>query len=495
MRIIRFFLLFSLFPVQLLAQSDTRPNIVLIMADDHAVNAVKSRQSHLEAFSYTENIDRIGREGARFNNAFVTNSICTPSRATILTGQYSHKNDVYILGQPLDRNRETVATLLQDAGYHTAVFGKWHLLTDPAGFDEYNVLRVQGRYHNPVFNVKGFDEDVEFEGHTTDVITDMTLDYLRERASSDEPFIVMTHFKAAHDPWDAPARYHGMFEQRYIPEPPNLLDTYEYRSEAAHRTSLKFEYLNQRTYPHHHPESLDRDALRKHVYQQYIKDYLQCIAGIDDGVGKILDYLDESGLSENTVVIYTSDQGHFLGEHGFFSKRFVYEESIRIPLMIRYPKAIPAGLEIDELVINTDFAPTLLTFAGERVPASMQGRSVLGLTQGETVSDWRSSFYYRYWQHILHREVAAHYAVRTHRYKLIYYYGLPLGMTDEESTDPEWELFDLDADPLEMRNVYNDPSYATVVKELKQELMRLKVEVEDTDDRFPALVEQNESIW
>ena len=297
------------------------------------------------------------------------------------------------------------------------------------------------------------------EGHTTDVITDMTLDFLKER-DDDEPFMLMTHYKAAHDPWDAPQRFHSLYQNQHIAEPVNLLDTYENRSEAAKRTGLKFEKLNQGTYPHHHPESLDRDALRKHVYQQYIKDYLRCIAGINEGVGQILDYLEESGLDENTIVIYTSDQGHFLGEHGFFSKRFIYEESIRIPLVIRMPGAeSPPGNVNSELITHADFAPTMLDMAGITPPASMQGRSFKPMLLNQTIDDWRDSFYYRYWQHLLHREVAAHYGIRTHRYKLIYYHGQPLGKTDYEATEPEWELFDLEADPLEMRNVYYDPSY------------------------------------
>jgi len=454
------------------------PNILFIMADDHAAHAISAYGSKI---NQTPNIDRIARDGMRLANCFVTNSICTPSRASILTGEYSHKNGVYTLGDELDPSRPHAGHWLQQAGYQTAMIGKWHLKTDPAGFDYWNVLPGQGRYHDPILKEMGRGER-EHTGHSTDVITDLSLDWLRTREPG-QPFFLMCHYKAPHRRWRPAERFASLYENEEIPEPDNLLDDYENRSNAAANATLKVgEDMTKEDLKREIPSNLKGGELRKWAYQYYIKDYLRCVAGIDENVGRLLDYLDQDGLAENTVVVYTSDQGFFLGDHGYYDKRFMYEESLRMPFLVRYPPEIAAGSVSEAMALNIDFAPAFLDWAGAAPPESVQGRSLRPVLQGNPPEDWRTSMYYRYWMHLAHHGVPAHYGVRTARYKLIYYYGDPLGTAGsiDEPTEPEWELFDLEKDPREMNNVYDDPAYADTVAELKAELERLKTEVGDT---------------
>lgn len=460
--------------------SGERPNILFIMTDDHASNAISCYGSWLAEVAKTPNLDRIAQEGMRLDNCFCTNSICTPSRATILTGQYSHLNGVYTLGDKLDGRRRNVAKLLRSAGYQTAVIGKWHLYSDPTGFDYWNVLPGQGLYHDPIMFDMG--EERRYPGYATDIITDLCLDWLRNR-DRDKPFFLNCHHKAPHRPWEPDAKHATMYEDTEIPEPHNLLDDYCSRSRAAANATLRIgEHMNATDVKQEIPEALKGDALRRWAYQLYLKDYLRCIASVDDNVGRLLDYLDEEGLTQNTVVIYTSDQGMFIGEHGYYDKRFMYEESLRMPFLVRHPPEVEAGAINDDIVLNTDFAPLFLDYAGVATPDDMQGRSFRTILRGQTPSDWRTSMYYRYWMHLSHHGVPAHYGLRTKRYKLIYYYGDPLGMTGavDEPTDPEWELFDLEKDPYEMNNVHDDPEYAEVVPELERELHQLKEEAGDT---------------
>jgi arylsulfatase A-like enzyme len=473
-----------------------RPNILFIMGDDHTAQAISCYGSILAPYANTKNIDRLAAEGARLENCFCTNSICAPSRATILTGQYSHINGVYTLLDSFEPQRKTFPTLLQNAGYQTALFGKWHLGTTPQGFDDYAIIEGQGRYRNPILYMKDKGKPQVFNGHSTDVLTDLTIDWMK-KADRSKPFCLLCHYKATHDPWDSPDRFKQLYEDVEIPEPENLLDDYSDRSEAAARTTLKLEMLDQKTYPHEVPKDASLAEIRKVVYQQYIKDFLRCGAGIDENVGRILDYLDDAGLTQNTVVIYTADQGHFLGEHGYFSKRFMYEEALRMPFLVRYPKEIRRGAVNDDITLNIDFAPFLLDYGGVTVPPDMQGRSFRANVAGRTPPDWRKSMYYRYWMHMMHRNVAAHYGVRTHRYKLIFYYGLGLGRpgTLEETTKPEWELFDLEKDPHEMHNVYLDPGYAEVGEVLKTELLRLKRSYGDTDEEYQQIKEVQQKHW
>jgi arylsulfatase A-like enzyme len=417
----------------------------------------------------------------RMNNCFCTNSICTPSRAAILTGQYSHRNGVYTLGDRFDGSRNHVAKELQTAGYQTAMVGKWHLASDPTGFDYWNILPGQGLYHDPVFIDRG--EKKKHQGYCTDLIADFSLDWLKQRDRK-KPFFLMSHHKAPHRAWDPAGKYAKLFDGRDIPEPDNLLDHYEGRARSVAGVKMRVgEDHNKRDLKVERPAGLEGDALRKWAYQYYIKDYLRCVQSVDDNVGRMLDYLDAEGLARNTIVIYTSDQGFFLGDHGWYDKRLMYEESLRMPFLIRYPAAIRPGGTNDDIVLNIDFAPTFLDYAGVRAPAEMQGRSFRPNLQGRTPRDWRTAMYYRYWMHNSNdHHVPAHYGIRTRQHKLIYFYGKPLGMrgAHEPATEPEWELYDLRKDPREMRNVYADPAYRGVVDQLKTELDRLQKEAGDT---------------
>ncbi len=460
------------------------PNILFIMSDDHASHAISSYGSRINR---TPHLDRIAAEGMRFDNCFCTNSICTPSRAAILTGTYNHINRVTTLKTPMDNRLLTFNKILQQAGYSTAVFGKWHLGEGPdycpAGFDDWAVLPGQGLYHNPQFIFKGENGGTwrTVKGYVTDIITDMCLEWLEKRDPK-KPFCLLYHHKAPHRHWEPDEKHAHLYLNEEIPEPETLYDTYENRSSAAREAKMRVGTdmitLDMKC---EISTDLSENELRKWAYQRYIKDYLRVIASIDDNVGRVLNYLDEKGLTENTLVIYTSDQGFFLGDHGWYDKRFMYEESLRMPLLIRYPKEIKPGSINQDIVLNVDFAPLFLDLAGIPIPASFQGRSFRPLLRGETPADWRKSMYYRYWMHKSHHNVYAHYGVRTHRYKLIYFYNDALGQPGaiDETYEPEWELFDLEKDPHELMNVYCDPGYAGIVQTLKDEMHRLQTEVGD----------------
>ncbi len=454
-----------------------QPNILYIMADDHAAHAISAYGSRI---NQTPNIDRVASGGARLTNCFCTNSICTPSRAAILTGQYSHVNGVYTLDDKLDPKRNHVGKELQKAGYQTAMIGKWHLATDPTGFDYWSILPGQGAYYDPVFIEEGTRK--KHPGYVTDLIGDFTLDWLKRRDKS-RPFFTMCHHKAPHRPWQPDPKYKSLFEGQTIPEPDNLFDHYEGRARSVAAVTMRVgEDMSQTDLKRPVPEGMKGDALRKWGYQLYIKDYLRCVRSVDDNVGRVLDYLDAEHLSENTIVIYTSDQGFFLGDHGWFDKRLMYEESLRMPFLMRYPGAIRPGTVNRDMVLNIDFAPMFLDYAGASAPPNMQGRSFRKCVEGRTPRDWRKSMYYRYWMHnTSDHHVPAHYGLRTDRWKLIYYYGKPLGMTGAEppDTQPDWELFDVRNDPREMHNLYHDPKYAGLVKKLTAELMQRQKEAGD----------------
>lgn len=473
-----------------------KPNIIFIMSDDHAAHAMSCYGSKINK---TPNLDRIADGGMRFDNCFCNNSICTPSRATILTGTYNHINGVTTLATPMDNRLQTFPKLLQNNGYQTAVFGKWHLGVGPehcpAGFDDWAVFPDQGRYHNPEFIFKGPDggRTRTVPGYATDIITDMSLDWLKQR-DTEKPFCLLYHHKAPHRPWYSDEKHADMFLNEDVPEPETLYDDYSNRAAAAAAAEMRVgRDMSALDLKCEMPKELPDNELRKWAYQRYIKDYLRVVASMDDNVGRVLDYLDEEGLTENTLVIYTSDQGFFLGDHGWYDKRFMYEESLRMPFILRYPKEVKPGSINDDIVVNVDFAPLLLDLAGLPVPDDMQGRSLRELLKGQTPDDWRQSMYYRYWMNKAHHNVAAHYGVRTHKYKLIYYYYDGCGQEGTENAsrdggdggisidglEPEWELFDLEKDPYEMNNVYSTPAYAKVVTELKAELHRLQQEVGD----------------
>ncbi len=464
--------------------SDSRPNILFIMSDDHASHALSCYGSRINK---TPNLDRIAGGGVRFDNCFCTNSICTPSRATILTGTYNHMNGVTTLSTPMDNRLQTFPKLLQENGYQTAIFGKWHLGTGPdhcpTGFDNWAVLPGQGRYHNPEFIFKGPDGGTTrtVPGYATDLITDMSLDWLKERDRC-RPFCLLYHHKAPHRPWYPDEKHAQMFLNEDVPEPETLYDDYSNRASAAAAAEMRVgPHMNSADLKCEVPKELPENELRRWAYQRYIKDYLRVVASVDDNVGRVLDYLDEEGLAENMVVIYTSDQGFFLGDHGWYDKRFMYEESLRMPFILRYPKEVKPGSLHDDIVLNVDFASLFLDLAGVPIPEEFQGRSFLPILQGNTPPDWRQAMYYRYWMHKAHHNVYAHYGVRTKRYKLIYYYADALGQAGavDEPHAPEWELFDLQRDPRELHNVYDDPAYGDTVAELKRELHRIQEEVGD----------------
>ena len=464
----------------------TRPNILFIMSDDHAAHAMSCYGSRI---NHTPNLDRIASEGMRLDRCFCTNSICTPSRATILTGTYNHVNGVTTLDTPMDAGLQTFPKLLRESGYQTAVFGKWHLGEHrdfqycPTGFDDWAVLPGQGFYHNPEFIFKGPRGPVQrtVMGYVTDLITDFCLDWLQNR-DRERPFCLLYHHKAPHRHWNPDEKHAAMYLNEDIPEPDTLYDDYSNRASAAAAAEMRVGvHMTQLDMKCEVPKNIPEREMRKWAYQRYIKDYLRVIASVDDNVGRVLDYLDADGLTENTVVIYCSDQGFFLGDHGWYDKRFMYEESLKMPFVVRYPKEIEPGSVSDAMVLNVDFAPLFLDFAGLPIPKGMQGRSFRPVLGGETPPDWRDSMYYRYWMHKAHHNVYAHYGLRTKRFKLIYYYsdGLnQMGALDEKY-EPEWELFDLERDPAEMHNVYADPAYTDTVRELKAELHRQQAAVGD----------------
>jgi arylsulfatase A-like enzyme len=460
-----------------LAAVRPQPNILYIMADDHAAHAISAYGSRINR---TPNLDRLATGGVRLTNCFCTNSICTPSRAAILTGQYSHKNGVYTLNDQIDPNRNNVAKEMQKAGYQTAMIGKWHLGTNPTGFDYWNILPGQGVYYDPTFIEAGGRK--QYKGYCTDLIGDFTLDFLKRRDPK-KPFFLMSHHKAPHRPWQPAPKYQDLFANQTIPEPDNLYDHYEGKPRSVADVRMRVgENMTRTDVKQDIPPDLKGDALRKWAYQLYIKDYLRCIQSVDDNVGRILDYLDAERLADNTIVIYTSDQGFFLGDHGWFDKRLMYEESLRMPFLMRYPRGIRPGSVNRDMVLNIDFAPTFLDYAGAKPPAEMQGRSFRRCVDGHAPKDWRKAMYYRYWMHNDNdHHVPANYGIRTERWKLIYDYGKPLGKSGAHPPDttPEWELYDMRNDPREMHNLYADPKYATVVKQLKQDLDRLQKEAGD----------------
>ncbi|MHA6484924.1 sulfatase family protein [Paenibacillus sp. strain BS8-2] len=460
----------------------TKPNILFIMSDDHAAHAMSCYGSRINK---TPNIDRIADEGMRFDNCFCTNSICSPSRAAILTGKYNHLNGVKTIDDALDGRQMTFPKLLQADGYQTAMIGKWHLGhggdADPTGFDYWTVVPGQGEYHDPMF----IDEQGErrVKGYATDIITDFTLDWLDKR-DKDRPFMVMCHHKAPHRPWQPDEKHAHLYEDEDIPEPETFYDDYSTRSQAAVEARMRIDrdlddQIDLKGSP---PEGLSPIEQKKWRYQRYMKDYLRCVASIDDNVGRVLDYLDQEGLAEDTIVIYTSDQGFFLGDHGWYDKRFMYEESLRMPFVVRYPRQISPGSVTSLMALNVDFPVTFLDYAGVDIPEDMQGHSLRPVFAGEEPAGWRTSMYYRYWMHLDEfHNVYSHYGIRTERYKLIYYYAEALGSSGsiEEKRPPEWELFDLEQDPYELNNVYSNPAYAERVPALKQEMRRLQLEVLD----------------
>jgi arylsulfatase A-like enzyme len=469
-----------------------RPNIIYIMTDDHAAHAIGAYGSRVNK---TPNLDRLAREGALLTNVFATNSICTPSRAAILTGQYSHINGVTMFNR-FDSSRMTVARLLQQGGYHTGIVGKWHLGSDPVGFDRWEILPGQGVYFNPIFYT-ATGEKTYAGRYVTEVITGLALEFLESRPRN-KPFFLMLHHKAPHRPWEPEAVHALHFAVQRIPEPFTFWDSYATRTDALHenRQRVASDLTNRdlkvtpppglsaeqlAAWRTTKPDSvtivrdgqnvtLTGEALVRWKYQRYMQDYLATVQSVDESVGRVLAFLDQSGLARNTIVIYTSDQGFFLGDHGLFDKRFMYEESIRMPFLIRWPARIKPGTRSGALALNIDFAPTFLEAAGLPAPAEMQGRSLLTILRGRTPTEWRTAMYYRYYHDPGDHNTRAHYGIRTRTHKLIYFWK-----------KDQWELFDLVNDPYELHNLYREPGQDTLTKLLQQELARLKAELRDND--------------
>jgi arylsulfatase A-like enzyme len=505
-----------------------RPNIIFIMADDHAYQAISAYSNKLIE---TPNIDRIAKEGMLFANACVTNSICAPSRATILTGKHTHIHSKIDNKMPFDTTQVTFPQLFQKAGYQTAMFGKLHFGNNPKGIDEFMILPGQGNYINPDFITnKG---DTTITGYATDIITDLTLNWLDKKRDPKKPFLLFYLHKAPHRPWWPTPEKFREFSKKQFPAPETLFDDYKNRGTAAKTAEMNI-FLHMQ-YGHDmkiRPETLDTmnevqpevdefvngfwgpygraneqqraqfdpvlDSINTFFaknwpsmsdkekmlwkYNRYMQDYLACISSVDDNVGRVLDYLDEQGLSENTIVVYTSDQGFYLGEHGWFDKRFIYNESFKTPLIVRWPHVIKAGTTNDEMVQNLDFAQTFLEAAHIPAPEDMQGESLIPLLEGHN-EDWRrDAVYYHYYEYPAVHMVKRHYGIVTKEYKLVhFYYDID-----------EWELYDRLKDPMEMMNVYNDPAYAAVVKELREKLRGLRVKYKDSEALDQKFIEQIE---
>jgi len=451
-----------------------RPNIVFIMTDDHAAHAISAYGSKV---NQTPNMDRLAKEGALFTSVFATKSICTPGRAAILTGQYSHLNGVTMFNR-FDSGRMTVARLLQQGGYYTGMIGKWHLGSDPQGFDRWEIFPGQGDYVDPVLYTATGEK--QYTGrYATDVVTELALDFIATRPA-DKPFFLMMHHKAPHRPWTPNAAHGAEFAGRTIPEPATLWDDYAGRTDALHENQQRIANdLTPQDLKQAPPAGLTGDALTRWKYQRYMQDYLATVQSVDDSVGRVLDALDQAGLGRNTIVIYTSDQGFFLGDHGLFDKRFMYEESIRMPFLVRWPAVIRPGTRIDAMGLNIDFAPTFLDAAGLPPSADMQGRSLVPVLHARTPRDWRTAMYYRYYHDPGHHNTRAHYGIRTRTHKLIYFWK-----------KDQWELYDLVKDPQEMHNLYGQPGQAALTAKLKTELARLKREAKDDDQLADVQIPQ-----
>ena len=496
-----------------------QPNILFIMADDHASKAISSYGGGI---NHTPNIDRIAHEGMRFDHCYVTNSICTPSRATILTGTYNHVNAVTTLETPINNRLPNVAKHLKTGGYQTAIIGKWHLgegkAHEPSGFDFWSVLPGQGDYFDPLFIEMG--ESLTEEGYITDIITDKSLDWL-SKADKQKPFFLMCHHKAPHREWEPHPKNRSLFMDDVV-VPSTFDDNYKNRARAAAEAKMRIKddltyddlglvqpegggevgeksrpFSSKRKIPS--PEDAtalclidkitgekfrfnSREELSQFKYQRYIKRYLRTIASIDESVGRLLDYLDTHNLAKDTLVVYTSDQGFFLGEHGWFDKRFMYEESLQMPFLARFPSEVAAGSICSQIACNVDFAPTFLDFAGLTIPSYMQGESLKPLLNQTDIQNWQQVAYHRYW---MHRDpdhnAYSHYGIRTQKYKLIYWYneGFDLPGTNHGGEDKEWELFDCEQDPLELFNIFNDPNYHEIIVKLTQILEEKMQEIGD----------------
>ena len=474
-----------------------KPNIIYIMADDLTTQAISAYGGIYKDIAPTPNIDKVAKEGMLFQDVLVTNAICGPSRAAILTGNYSNLNGYYKneSGGKFNSEQWTFPQEFQKQGYATGLFGKWHLGTDPVGFDSFkyhNSAGQQGHYWDPLFNANGID--VKEKGYATNLSTDFALNWLDSTKTSRQPFLMILQYKAPHRPWEPDTKYETLWDAIEMPYPATFNDTYEGREKTAGDTEMTMEYFSRRDMKLERPkdikkgkesikwdfygakpgeivqpEGMNNEEGRKWRYQNYIKDYLACVKSVDDNVGRVLNYLKENNLEENTIIVLTSDQGFYLGDHGFFDKRFIYEESLRMPFMVKYPKKIKAGSVNEDIISNIDFAPTLLELAGISTTQKMQGTSFVPVLEGNTPKDWQDAMYYHYYEFPFWHHVQPHYGIRTQKYTLAhFYYNIDV-----------WELYDLEKDPGQVNTIYNDPNYAEVTAELKVKLKNLMIKFED----------------
>ena len=469
------------------SRRERRPNILYIMTDDHVPAAMSCYGNRILR---TPNMDRLAAEGFRFNNCFVTNSLCAPGRASVLTGCFSNIHHIYGNSEGRDAIEKmtpgipTYPKLLQQAGYRTGIVGKWHLSDDPIGFDYWCVLPGQGVYFNPDLIEMGARK--KFQGYATDVTTDLALTFLKS-ASAARPWLLVYQHKAPHRPFQPAPRHAGMFSDIELPYPETFNDNYDTRRLAKEAEDMRFDISLADDYKDL-PRKLSAEERKKWIFQRFVKDYYRAVYGVDENLARVLKYLDDTTQAQDTLILYSSDNGFFLGEHGWYDKRFMYEPSLRVPLLVRYPRLAAAGKVMDQMVQNIDFAPTMLDFAGVPIPESMQGRSLRPLLEGKTPQDWRRSVYYAYFenswtlrgkgkeamsdpsfQYFTPHRVSPHRGVRTDRYKLIEYY----------SEGDYWELFDLKEDPNELKNLYGKPQAGQLTAELKQELGRLRAQYKD----------------
>jgi len=505
-----------------------RPNILFIMTDDHTQQALHAYGQGLLDSTFFPNMDRLAREGALFRNSFVTNSICAPSRAVLLTGKYSHINGKIDNVAPFDWDQSSYPKLLQASGYQTALIGKIHLNGKPQGYDYSLTLPGQGNYYNPEF-IKNGEEELKFEGHCEALIPQFVMDWLENDWDRSKPFSINYHTKAPHRNWMPEEKYLNLYEDHDFDFPSNFFDDYHGRGSAAREQEMeivndmfwgwdmKFEKNPFSGEESRLPAPFDRmneaqmaawnkvygpanekflglggpsekslnelpsgEELAKFMYYRYLRDYLKVVKSVDDGIGKVLDYLEKQGLLDNTVVVYTSDQGFYLGEHGWYDKRFMYEPSLSTPLLVRYPKEIKAGTEVMEMVLNLDHAPTILDFAGVDIPEDMQGKSWRAIASGKSVP-WRDAIYYHYYEYPGPHNVKRHYGVRTDRYKLIHFYHDVY----------EWEMYDLKLDPQEMNSIYDKPEYAEVQNLLQKRLAELRLQYGDSDELNQQFINQS----
>ena len=511
-------LLFAIFALAAAAQ---RPNILFIMSDDHTAQAVGAYATVLKSLNPTPTIDSLAADGITFDNAFCTNAICTPSRACIITGQYPHVNGVFDLGGRIEPPNQTLPIAFREAGYQTAMIGKWHLKVEP-NFDYYKVLPGQGKFFNTEFRIQGEKpwpkNTVTHQGeHSSDCITDSTLDWFKTKRDPNKPFFVCHQYKAPHDYFENAPRYQTYLADVDIPEPATLYtvpDSFGSLATRGHNDELRphigtsigkrnprRNYASDlfKRFPEEFPKDFDyntvswRESTRL-AYQAYLKKYLRCVKGVDDNLKRLFDYLKAEGLYDNTVIIYTGDQGFWLGEKDYQDKRWAYDESMRMPFIVRYPKRIPAGIRSDAIIENVDYAPMMLDFAGITVPASMQGKSFRSICEsGKEPAGWKQAAYYRYWMHMAHHDNPGEMAMRTKKFKLIYYYGANYKAT--ERTPPAWELYNLANDPNELNNVYDHPEYKEIREQLKSQFAQLRKDVGDDGSHHPACEAVVQEFW